>query len=343
MAESAGTAAEWVLSAGVPAEVGALANDAETVNLSAPVDFPLVECSEGFPADWGGAKASRGRPAEVLAEALDATGDTGTSFEITRIRAIAANRVLVEYTGDPGPLNPSDPASSLRPENWALLPIEASGTRPRYAQRVRLLTDETWDLVAIPQLLGSTPPAFVIEFDGVLTQDSGYRLVALASPAAAGFDRGDFSALVIHPTAHERDPRTDPEGLIDIANPFLDRDSYGGPLSTYQLDETGDIAADKSEVASARKRIARRVLSAVNAFVHLPGYGVGMPVKALLTLDRVRELEAGISAQVRQEPDLRQVRVFVGTLRSAPNVLAVRVSALVGSRPVDTVVPIQIP
>jgi len=57
-------------------------------------------------------------------------------------------------------------------------------------------------------------------------------------------------------------------------------------------------------VPSARLRCIRRATTIKNAFVYLPGYGIGFQPKTPLSINRVGSLKADLSQQLRREPDV---------------------------------------
>jgi hypothetical protein len=83
-------------------------------------------------------------------------------------------------------------------------------------------------------------------------------------------------------------------------------------LGTYKVDSQGDIAFDEGLV-SYKKRVLRRLMTRKDAFVHLPGYGVGTrdTVKKL-GRPAVRDaLAADAEEQIKLEPETVDVRVTV--------------------------------
>ena len=90
--------------------------------------------------------------------------------------------------------------------------------------------------------------------------------------------------------------------LPDPTNPLV--------LGTIQVDDTGDYAFDEG-IVNLRKRIIRRLVTAKNAFAHLPGYGVGIPTygKRLSVSSVVQDLAADAETQIALEPDVSKVRV----------------------------------
>lgn len=73
----------------------------------------------------------------------------------------------------------------------------------------------------------------------------------------------------------------------------------------FNVDDTGDYALDEG-LASLKKRIVRRLVTAVGGFEHLPGYGVGIPAmgKKLARPAILAKKAADAQAQILQEPDV---------------------------------------
>jgi len=124
----------------------------------------------------------------------------------------------------------------------------------------------------------------------------------------------------------------------DFANPQSARDVVGvtpsaasAVLGTFQVDDTGDYAADRG-MASLKKRILRRLTTRKGAFRHLPGYGVGFPgvVKLLSRPGVAAALAADAEDQIRQEPEVQSVSVRL--VQSVPGLayFSVKVQTSIG-------------
>ncbi len=262
-----------------------------------------------------------------------ATADTlGLTGEV---RALTANQVVASYTGDPGLPNPANPASPLNPGNWTLLAIDPVTATVRLVQDVQLVTEDTLPTLIddLPQLGSVVLPVFLVSFDGVLTPGATYRLVLdTEGTETSGCECAEFDALLIRRDALESDTRDDEGFIRDIANPFLSRDALQFPpkLGTYQVTDTGDLGLDKSGVSGLRKRILRRVSTALGEFFHMPGYGVALGIKKLLTLDQMQRLQARVTAQVLKEPEVASVQVSVIRVPGFPEVVSINVRAKTG-------------
>jgi hypothetical protein len=124
----------------------------------------------------------------------------------------------------------------------------------------------------------------------------------------------------------------------DFANPQSAREVIGvapsaalALLGTFQVDDTGDYAADQG-LASYKKRIFRRLTTRKGKFRHLLGYGVGFPgaVKTLARPGVVAALVADAEDQIRQEPETRAVSVRL--VQSVPGLayFSVKVQTSIG-------------
>lgn len=281
------------------------------------------------------------------------TGPLGTGYledalAITGSRLIAANLAAVSYAGDPGLPNPGNAAGPLFPANWHLVPLDPGLVVP-FIQHVEIVPDEATRAQHsddYPQLLVLDPPFFLVWFDQVLIPGGHYELqLVLPDPLAPGCDCIELVGLELRRDAVQTDAR-DGERLMDLANPAVPRDALRLPplLGTYQLIDTGDFGLDKSQQASLRKRITRRVTTAAGGFFHLPSYGAAPKMKGLLTTDAAERLQARIRAQVLQEPDVVDVLVKVTQVPGFTGMLSVAITAQpLGGDPVGLVVPIQVP
>jgi hypothetical protein len=270
-------------------------------------------------------------------------------------RAITANTILVPFSGTIGNTNPRNPFSSLNPKNWILTAVDPPDSVERLAQNVLLVTESNLSqrLKEIPQLLALVePPAFVVSFDGILTQGAQYQVQLTTSDVditpAEGCDCADFEAVIIRCDAILTDARDDDGYMRDVANPFLEKDALQFPpsLGTYQFTDTGDLANDFG-VSSLRKRVFRRVSAAVGDFFHLPGYGAGVTprLKRLVRVDEIQRIQSRVRAQVAREPEVRDVAVKVYQVTGDPSTLAVAVtiSAAGNPDPLTIVVPVSLP
>lgn len=269
---------------------------------------------------------------------------------VERIHQISLNQVAVPYFGDVGFPNPRNPLSPLYPGNWSLTVIEPPGPVVRLIQRVQLVTEFT-----LPVLISERPqlgivqlPAFLVTFDGALTEGAEYELTLFGQTVTPGTcDCAQFEALFVRCEAVPRDGRDADGFLIDLANPYLSRDALRLPpvLGSYQITDKGDLGLDKSGEASLRKRIQRRMVSSGGDFFHLLGYGVNARAKELLTIGALQRLQSRLRAQILKEPEVVQVQVSVRRMLGEQTVIAAaaRVQTLTSATPLEVVAPIELP
>lgn len=265
------------------------------------------------------------------------------------VRLITANLAVVSYQGDPGLADPGNTRGPLYPNNWHLTAIDPE-LQERFVQFVVLVPDELTRQTYTddyPQLQSLALPFFLVWFDGNPTPGGHYRLSLLLpdAPLEVGCDCTEFVALTLRSDTRQTDNR-DGDRIQDLANPAVGRDSLLLPpqVGTYQLTDTGDLGLDRSQEASLRKRILRRVTVATGSFFHLPGYGAGQKLKGLLTVDAVERLRSRIRAQVLQEPDVLDASVTVRLAAGSTTALIAEIVAVPnGGDPVSLTVPIQIP
>ena len=89
-----------------------------------------------------------------------------------------------------------------------------------------------------------------------------------------------------------------------------------GPTLSMRLVTTRQIR----ESNNLKKRVLRRLTTAKGAFLHAPGYGVGIPQRLKqLNIPHVREeLVADATNQISQEPDVLKVLVTANISASDP-------------------------
>lgn len=242
---------------------------------------------------------------------------------------LAANLVAATVSGDED--------AKLKTQNWTVTPLDPDG-HPRLVQSAQAVTELNANGFEIPQLVLVQLPITLLSIDGVLTYGKRYRI----SYGGADFD---FTAMKAAASAAPPDVRIDDGFIWDIANPYLPRDALvlTGPLGTYQVTAAGDYGTDKSGEAGLRKRIMRRVNAAAGSYFHLLGYGVGVRIKGLLSVDTLRRLSTRIRAQVLQEPEVQTVTCSLAQTPQDPSIVTCTINAVTSAGAVQTVVPIRLP
>lgn len=120
--------------------------------------------------------------------------------------------------------------------------------------------------------------------------------------------------------------------LPQTANAALAARADGALLGAFAVDATGDYAFDAG-LQSLVKRIMRRLFATPGGFAHLPSYGLGLGqrVKRLSTAAERNALTRDAEAQVRQEPEVAEVKVEIAAIGGAAFRLKVRVRTRFGA------------
>jgi hypothetical protein len=214
-----------------------------------------------------------------------------------------------------------DPPDASLPEHYQFTPdlstIGAAGEPPRNISAVRAFysLDEVtglpigggqWIDVVLDRPMTPFPAQYLVTVVNIFNA-SGMAVIASAS---ATFD-ALFKQLQ-EPTLQASTPSR------DMANPQT-RDAMLDPLpdpndplnlGTFVTDDSGDYAFDEG-LTSLKKRILRRLVTTPGAFLHLPGYGVGIPDhgKKLAQSAILSRLASDAEKQIAVEPDVIRVRV----------------------------------
>lgn len=142
------------------------------------------------------------------------------------------------------------------------------------------------------------------------------------------------SALSCAAVYRKVDPPTIAAGRpsLDFANPqtasaALTATGKALAIGTFGIADDGDYATDDG-IVNLKKRVIRRLVTAPNAFVHLPGYGVGIPQHAKLLAQPtvVSRLRTEAEAQIAREPDVARVRVTTVQDPNVPNMTRFRIA-----------------
>lgn len=136
----------------------------------------------------------------------------------------------------------------------------------------------------------------------------------------------------------------------DIANPqtlaALQMAADGADpelLASFPVDETGDYAVDQG-IISYKKRVFRRLTTRKGRFLHLLGYGVGIPsqIKELSRSSTRQLLAADAEEQIKLEPETLDAQVRIVRDENAVGLFRMRVRCRVSLRdqPVDMDLPV---
>lgn len=125
---------------------------------------------------------------------------------------------------------------------------------------------------------------------------------------------------VPRPSKDIANPQTRAAAALSVPNPSRTT------LGTFATDSSGDYATDQED-NSLRKRAIRRLTTRKGAFVHLPGYGVGIPsqAKALGTAALLAGLRSDAEDQLSREPDVAQAKVVIVMSSQHPELVRFRV------------------
>lgn len=235
-----------------------------------------------------------------------------------------------------------DPPDASNPLRYAFAPVSTSvgaagdAPRPVTAVSADYAVDEVTGFVLgqgrlIDVVLDRPMTPFPAQY--VVTVNNLFDVGGTASitTASLGFD-AVFKQLQ-EPTLEAGAP------VRDVANPQT-RSAMLDPLpdpndpmnlGTFNVDDTGDYAFDEGLV-SLKKRILRRLVTSPGAFLHLPGYGVGVPDygKRLAQAAVLSTISAAAEAQIGLEPEV--AKVAVRPLLDANNPGIVRFQVLVRTK-----------
>lgn len=214
------------------------------------------------------------------------------------VRALNEIWVVVdELTG----LRKGNEDSELNPNSWSLFSLSADAF-PRLVQAVVAIeTEEDAIRAGAPELfeLGLVP-ALRVFTDGPLSPFETYEL-RFANSAIGSCVVDGIEAVR---AAFEQPPADDDGSIDDFKNPQINRDKLPlGALGTFNITDDGDISIE-GRGASLRKRMIRRITSAVTSFYHIPDYGTELENKAVITPDLARRIRDRVKNGIKQEPDV---------------------------------------
>lgn len=222
---------------------------------------------------------------------------------VESIEQLALNAVRMTFTEQPKRFNSNDLADSLNTENYYITTGD---------MRVQWVSP------------GDDVFSVVVFFDRGLTPNVETFFEVQRVEEVSGASVVPDTATPITPFGEEMPPLPEQSlrGRFDIANPQTVRDANGGPLGTFQVTESGDLANDTGRT-NLRKRVFRRISTRPGGFFHLQDYGVKVGSKTLLTPTLLRELQINLQSQILREPDVVGARITVSEM--APGVVRVKV------------------
>lgn len=272
-----------------------------------------------------------------------------TALELRDARAVRENVVRLFFNTAPLFTYTDDPHDAASPLRYSVTPVP--GTSGLDGEPTRNVDVVRSDLVLEALTFGT-------EIDVTVDRpfspwDSRYivavnQLVAASGGAllAPGFTSREFPGLYRILRVPNVDAATPSR---DVANPQTYQDQLdplpqaGDPLAlgVYPVGSDGDYAFDEG-IANLRKRIFRRLITRPGAFLHLPTYGVGVPLygKRLGTAAVRQQIAAEAERQIGLEPDVVAVRVTLASSPTEPSLTILRAQVQTTRGPsVDMQVP----
>lgn len=239
------------------------------------------------------------------------------SIAIIGATSIGTHEILVDFDQIPETFDPAGQRSATNVDNWALTPVDPrivstadptafyNPNRAPVPTREPLLIEADWDR--------RQPTQVILAVDSALERGVEYDLEiqplveGYACESLVGVTTWRFGAVGQGPPRRARIIQLD--RYRDWAIEYFPT-SDDQPESTWTLTSSRDIALHVG-VDSLRKRIFRRILSALNSFSHLVGYGTDLRIKSLLRGSDVQRLANALPEQIRQEPDVRTCSCLV--------------------------------
>lgn len=255
---------------------------------------------------------------------------SGSLLAVVGARQHALNSVDVTFLVPPRAGNPGDVRDATNPANWTLTPVDPPTSVNRLVQFVERIDELTMR----------------VYFDGPLASFVTYEITASSSitdPAGAPLGGCD-SAIFATFGAPRAEVATAQEATIDLANPFVPSDapSPDSPLGTFQVADTGDFANDRDR-QNLRKRVLRRATTREGGFFHMPTYGFAPKLKGLARTGLLRTIQNNANAQIRLEPDVKDVQVTVSFVANNIVRMVIRVQDRYGWHSEPIIATLQLP
>lgn len=255
-----------------------------------------------------------------------------SSMRVVSARAASLNSVAVTFSEPPRAEDPASTLDVLLPSNWSLAVLTPPDA-----------------VVRLPQYVIADGAVVTVFFDGVLTYRARYAItVAETVMDSAEEETVEPTERTAAFTALGQPKRVtvaqEQSTFNDLSNPFVPRYAISGDrkLGTFAATSFGALELD-SGLAGLAKRVFRRTLTKKGAFLHLPDYGVDLPIKGLLRPTELRKLQQVLLVQVQQEPKVVAAQVSLQPDPRNPGILFVglRVRSQTGVE-TNGVVPIDL-
>lgn len=224
---------------------------------------------------------------------------------------INSNTVRVFLCGEPKHLSPLGKDDVLDRRNWTIELVSASPPTPeRVTEPVITLIENVQPQPNISGPPGITLWSVDIRVDRRLIYHAVYRITISSNVLTA-----DGLNVAPGPPDNTKDfpgiAALRPLPLVRPAQTRRGRDYYyDTDLGVYRLSPDKDVATHTG-VDVIKKKIIRRLVTAIGAFFHLPGYGVGLQVKKTFDSNRISEMRLAVDRQIRSEPEVADVQTTV--------------------------------
>jgi hypothetical protein len=219
--------------------------------------------------------------------------------------AIGLHEVLVDFDKTPMALDHGAFDSATNPKNWTLVPVDPTrgSATPRSPVPTYALA-----VIGVDYDDFTAPTQVVITTDLAMEPLVFYDLTAQPSIKGAGCE--DLVDQVTWRVLSRRAPRTPALPSAYYVDRYRDIHTTADGLV---LEPNGDMALHGG-VDGLRKRILRRVTTALGAFVMLPAYGTAVRIKSTIHRGDLQSLANSISAQIIKEPDVLRASAVVRLL-----------------------------
>lgn len=238
-------------------------------------------------------------------------GDGAPSFELLTALAVRENVVRLTFSSPPLFSNLGDPSDAslmkfyrVRLEEGSPDGMDGKPARQVFEAVVKPGPSPFELDLYVDRDFSAYPSRYVVTLGEIAAGDGTYL-----EPTVATF-LGVKRALVpnVPSLATPRKDIASPNDLQALLSSDVDAASV---LGVFAYDETGDYAADAG-ATSYRKRVFRRIFTALDGFAHLPGYGLGIldMVKMLFRTRTQQDFAGKAQDQILEEPET--LEAFVG-------------------------------
>lgn len=214
----------------------------------------------------------------------------GGGLHLVRVVAVGGQLFRAVFNKSPKAKSSLASNDALNAGNYSLTVLAGQATTPLCVGVFQLIEFPAFGLLAAGEV------GVDVQTDRPLVVGLSYQVAVQPRLAAADGDSMGSPYLAsfvgaARPTRTRRNSRSMSD-IIDFASGDAGLTVVAGDIGTA----TG--------LDSTRIRCFRRILTAKNAFAHLPGYGIGFQPKQPLSTARTGALKTDLAQQLRQEPDV---------------------------------------